>query len=406
MSKRVKVPDCKGVYYRLAERIGKPGVEKVYYVTFKVDGQTVEEKAGRQYADNMTPAKAVLYRSARIEGRTPSRKEIREAAAEQKKAAATRWTIERLWKEYKSQRPQNRSLAVDENRFDNHLKAEFGNKEPFEVIPLDVDRLRLRLLKKRSPQTVKHVMGLLRRVCRFGAKKGLCAPLSFSIEMPAVDNLKTEDLTPKQLEKLLAVIEAHPSVQARGIMKMALYTGMRASEIFRLQWSDCDFERGFITLRNPKGGRDQVIPMNDAARKLLKNHPKYRSNRGKGPVSPFVFPGKGGRQRATVSRYAQQIRKDAGLPADFRPLHGLRHVYASMLASSGKVDLYTLQKLLTHKSPIMTQRYAHLRDDALKSAANVAGGIITDSERAMRKREKKKQAKGKVRQIAEARGGK
>jgi len=44
-----------------------------------------------------------------------------------------------------------------------------------------------------------------------------------------------------------------------------------------------------------------------------------------------------------------------------------------MLASSGKVDMYTLQKLLTHKSPQRTQRYAHLHDDALKKAANVEG---------------------------------
>jgi integrase len=47
-----------------------------------------------------------------------------------------------------------------------------------------------------------------------------------------------------------------------------------------------------------------------------------------------------------------------------------------MLASSGEVDLYTLQKLLTHKSPQMTQRYAHLRDEALKRAANLAGELI------------------------------
>ncbi|KIE18063.1 hypothetical protein DS62_01080 [Smithella sp. SC_K08D17] len=46
------------------------------------------------------------------------------------------------------------------------------------------------------------------------------------------------------------------------------------------------------------------------------------------------------------------------------------------LASSGKVDLYTLQKLLTHKSPIMTQRYAHLRDEALRNASTLAGQII------------------------------
>lgn len=66
------------------------------------------------------------------------------------------------------------------------------------------------------------------------------------------------------------------------------------------------------------------------------------------------------------------------MPDDFRPLHGLRHVYASMLASSGQVDMYTLQKLLTHKSPLMTQRYAHLRDESLKRASNLAGSIITD----------------------------
>jgi len=47
-----------------------------------------------------------------------------------------------------------------------------------------------------------------------------------------------------------------------------------------------------------------------------------------------------------------------------------------MLASSGQVDMYTLQKLLTHKSPLMTQRYAHLRDEALKKAASLAGKIV------------------------------
>ena len=65
-----------------------------------------------------------------------------------------------------------------------------------------------------------------------------------------------------------------------------------------------------------------------------------------------------------------------GLPKDFRPLHGLSHYYATMLASTGKVDMYTLQKLLTHKSPQMTQRYAHLRDEALKGASDSARELI------------------------------
>jgi len=50
-----------------------------------------------------------------------------------------------------------------------------------------------------------------------------------------------------------------------------------------------------------------------------------------------------------------------------------------MLASSGEVDLYTLQKLLTHKDPRQTQRYAHLRDETLRKASEVAGAIIEEA---------------------------
>ena len=126
----------------------------------------------------------------------------------------------------------------------------------------------------------------------------------------------------------------------------------------------------FIFIRDPKGGEDQKIPLNDAATAVLKYHSRTDS--------PYVFPGRGGGQRVDVHRQINRIKKRAGLPKDFRPLHGLRHVYASMLASSGQVDMYTLQKLLTHKSPMMTQRYAHLRDEALRRASDLAGELIGD----------------------------
>ena len=155
------------------------------------------------------------------------------------------------------------------------------------------------------------------------------------------------------------------------MMLMALYTGMRRGELFKLKWKHVDFDRGFISIKDPKGGPDQKIPLNDAARQVLENHPKGKS--------PFVFPGIKGKQRTDINKAVNKIKQAAGLPKDFRPLHGLRHVYASMLASSGEVDLYTLQKLLTHKSPLMTQRYAHLRDDALKKAANLAGQLVDEA---------------------------
>ena len=76
--------------------------------------------------------------------------------------------------------------------------------------------------------------------------------------------------------------------------------------------------------------------------------------------SDYVFPGLDGKKRATIQAATGKIHKEAGLPPKFRMLHGLRHHYATTLAASGQVDLYTLQKLLTHKDSRMTQRYAHI----------------------------------------------
>merc|ERR1711991_56460 len=125
---------------------------------------------------------------------------------------------------------------------------------------------------------------------------------------------------------------------------------------------------------DPKGGKDSQIPMNDSALNLFRDHPRTESE--------FVFPGRKGGPRTDIKRALTRIKKATGLPDDFRILHGLRHVYASILASSGQVgqvdkwtsgqvDMFHLQKLLNHQSPQMTQRYAHLRDEALKQASNV-----------------------------------
>jgi len=363
-----------GVFYREAQRIGGKGIEKVYYIVFKKDGRSIEEKAGRHYADDMTPARAAGIRAERIEGKRSSRKEIREMKEAKNKAEANRWTIKKLWEEYKANNPALKGIVTDENRFKNHIKPKFGDKEPCEIIPLDIDRLRIKLLKSKAPGTVKNVLELFRRIVNYGVKKQLCRGLGFTIEMPKVDNEKTEDLTPDQLAKLLKAIEKDSNTMAANMMKMALFTGMRRGEMFKLKWKDVDFNRGFISIRDPKGGPDQKIPLNDAARDLLKSHPETRSL--------FVFPGRWGRQRTDIKHQVNRIKDDAGLPKDFRALHGLRHVYASMLASSGEVGMYTLQKLLTHKDPKMTQRYAHLRDDALKRASEVAGNIIQNASKA------------------------
>jgi integrase len=368
--------DYPGVYFVMGKAVSTGKPEKIYYIRYRKKGKLIEEKAGRQYQDDMTPARASNLRGLKIEGKHLSNEEKRQADKEIKAAEANKWTIDRLYAQYKKQNPQLKGWHTYESQYEKWLKPVFEKKEPKDILQLAVDRLRLKMLKKKSPQTVKHVLALLRRIINFGVRKQLCKGLSFEIQMPSVDNVKTEDLTTDQLKKLLQTVEADKHPLAGLMMKMALFTGMRRGEMFRLKWSDIDFHRGFINIREPKGGRDEKIPLNDPTRGLLENLEKS---------SEFVFPGRRGGQLVNIGKQVAKIRDDAGLPKDFRPLHGLRHVYASMLASSGKVDMYTLQKLLTHKSPQMTQRYAHLRDDALKRAANLASDILEETVSKMEK---------------------
>jgi integrase len=348
-------------------RTGKP--EKIYYIRYRREGKLVEEKAGRQHMDKMTPTKAANVRAERMSG-APSNSERRDAERMAALAEEARWTFDRLWAEYKRHKPDLKGIVTDQNRFEKHISPALGNQEPQKLVPLDLDRLRLGLSKTHAPGTVRNVLELVRRLSNFGARKNLCNGMRFKVELPRVNNLRTEDLAPGQLEKLLEVIEQEPNRQIADLMLMALFTGMRRGELFRLKWDDIDWQREFINLRDPKSGQDQRVPLNEAARDLLSKHPHVEG-------SPYVFPGRGGRQRVDAIKQLNRIKKRAGLPKSFRAMHGLRHVYASMLASSGKVDLYTLQKLLTHKSPSMTQRYAHLRDETLKKASNLAASLIS-----------------------------
>lgn len=195
--------------------------------------------------------------------------------------------------------------------------------------------------------------------------------MTFKIEMPVVNNIVIEDLNQYQIAKLMKAIADDPYPEVAAVLSMALFSGMRRGELLSLCWDDIDIDRGFISIKNPKGGQNATIPLSESVRQVLST-----LTRGE---SPYVFPGRGGQKRHDIRRAANRIKKAADLPKDFRPLHGLRQVFASMLASSGQVDLYTLQKLLTHKDPKTTQRYAHLRDEALRSASDLAGNLVKDA---------------------------
>jgi integrase len=365
-----------GVYYRAKTDPGTGRQERIYYIRYrlqKLDGswKQVEETVGSQYRDDMTPAKASHIRAKRMQGDQLPNQERRAKA----KAAKLRrtWTVAALWREYQRANPDRKEKGM-ESLFNKYIEPHFGDKEPKDILVLDIDRLKRRDLKDKSPKTIAHVLQLLIRIINFGLKRGLCKGPGFTIQLPRVSNQKTEDLAPEQMAKLLEVIDGHIKYQSpcrRGayMMKLALLTGMRRSEMFKLTWDAIDWHRLNITLRDAKSGRNEIIPMSSYAAKLLTEIQEQKA------ASSYVFPGKNGGQLTDIKRQVNRIKAEAALPDDFRPLHGLRHVFASMLVSNG-VSLDVVSRLLTHKGQTVTHRYAHIRDDALREAAELAGELI------------------------------
>ena len=356
--------------------------EKHYYIRYRTpDGKQRFEKAVIPGV-RMSAAKADQLRQDRARGISMPNRERREARKAEKEAVASRWDFSRLFDAYMEAKGEYPRRVTDDGNWRKHLSAVIGGKTPAELTAFDTDRIKRDMMKPRQADrkpcksgTVKAVLEFLVRLASFGVKRNLCKGIMFAVEIPKIGTVKTEQMTDEQMTAYLKAAAMCENRVIGAVLTFELLTGIRFGEVRKLTWHDVDLQRGVVHLRDPKGGKDQFLPLNPAAVDLL-------DQLDRDPENPFVFQGrKGGRFGvSTAARRGREFAKTAGLPKDFRPNHGLRHSYASALASSGEVDMYVLQKLMTHKSPQMTQRYAHLRDETLRRGADVMSRIVKEAE--------------------------
>ena len=114
-----------------------------------------------------------------------------------------------------------------------------------------------------------------------------------------------------------------------------------------------------------KNGTRRTIPLNATVYELLAAK-QATTSASKGPV--FMTPLGNELQVRYLAREFCEARDQAGIP-DFR-FHDMRHTFATRLVQRG-VDLYKVQRLLGHKTSLMTQRYAHHSPESLREGVNV-----------------------------------
>jgi integrase len=221
---------------------------------------------------------------------------------------------------------------------------------------------------RRANYTIRTVQGMMTFACDHGLRPPLDNPvrkLKLYRERPRERFLSEEEIgnAAGAIEKAerLGVIGSH----AAAGLRLALFTGARSGEITAAQWSHVDWERKLIRLPDSKTNEPRTIHLSDAALEVLRTIPRS---------SPYVIAGaKHGEPFKNLSRSWIVARSYAGLD-DVR-LHDLRHSFASLAAGRG-ISLQMIGKLLGHKAPATTQRYAHLARDAVTAVNAELGAAM------------------------------
>ena len=370
----------KGVYQREDDPSGN------WYARFRLDGKLVKKSFGnnRAAAIEYVEKARTLRRSG--EGHVPkSAKGIPKTA---KELEATAWDSSVLFGElcddllrhiqskpnvYKDQRNPPYRIGT--------IKKVFGNRPASSIRPYEIadwlDSL------GRAPATVNRYKVTLSSIYRYGKQRDkVQVNPAREVAQQRLSNGIIRYLKPEEEKRLRTVLQK--AVDACGPqneqrqkrlqhriyeLDVALGTGMRKGEQYGLCWSDIDFDRRVITLRDTKNGSSRTVPMIDDVSNAFKQLKKLSLERKDRAIDrPNAAPDDVVFGIADNKKWWEAALKEAKIKA-FR-WHDLRHTFCSRLAQAG-VSLKVIQEAAGHKTIQMTARYAHMDHTTLQNAMSV-----------------------------------
>lgn len=190
-------------------------------------------------------------------------------------------------------------------------------------------------------------------------------------------NKRIRWLEPHEAQRL---IEECPE-PLKSVVRFALATGLRRSNIINLEWQQIDMQRhvAWIHPDQSKSNRAIGVALNDTARQVLTRqfgrHHKWvfvyteQSTRPDGSKTDVVR-----KMRYDANTAWRAALKRAGIE-DFR-FHDLRHKWASWLVQAG-VPISVLQEMGGWESIEMVRRYAHLAPNHLTEHAKQIDAIFS-----------------------------
>ena len=163
-------------------------------------------------------------------------------------------------------------------------------------------------------------------------------------------------------DEVQRVIRAPRHLKHRVILATLYTTGVRVSELARLQGTDIDSGRMVVVVRQGKGKKDRQVGLSTDLLPLLRRYWKLYG------LQSWLFPGPRVSEPITRSG-VEWICQKAGQTAQINKAvypHLMRHTYATHLLEAG-MDLRSIQLLLGHASLQSTSIYLHVANPALET---------------------------------------
>jgi integrase/recombinase XerD len=224
--------------------------------------------------------------------------------------------------------------------------------------------------KQRSEASVKRSLAAIRMFLRYAQLTGYINDDFFAVlEGPKLwQKLPTICSKQQVIDLLNAPEPAEPYyLRDKAMLELLYATGLRASELAKLQISDLNLDIGYTRCIG-KGNRERVVPIGKIAIAATKD---YLSNLRPELSKPFtdntLLLSRTGRplSRIEIWRLIKKYALRAGMPRNLT-VHTLRHCFATHLLSGG-ADLRSVQEMLGHVDVATTQIYTHVDHERLRS---------------------------------------
>lgn len=217
-----------------------------------------------------------------------------------------------------------------------------------------------------SNNTVRLELALLSHLFNTAIREwgiGLPGNPLLKIRKPSPGAGRDRRLNTSEESRLYAAVDAHTNPFMGWIVRIAVATGMRSSEITGLRRGQVDIARRIVRLDNTKNGSSRVVPLSREATAIFE---KALSHPLKPLETDLVFfgePGRDGKRRPYVfSKCWRALKSELGM-SDLR-FHDLRHEAVSRFVEAGLSDM-EVSTISGHKSLQMLRRYTHLRAEDL-----------------------------------------